>query len=349
MSIAEKRQTDTAVGPTSDAANKKAKFVGPYSTNLSFKDLIISHPVENLAYKKKGGLVFFVDRTDKVIDVFKGLVEHGFLSVPVLQKTKRKWYGFVELSDIVQFYVEQFGSQLGDEGRSAWDAIGKNPEFLEKTVDDIMQYPMTRKNVFHPITNGYSLFYAIETMAREEHLHRVPIIDEDRKLKSVLSQSQVIEFINANLDTLGTIKDKPVEQMRGVIKQVYTVKEDSLTIDAFKLMQQNSLTGVAVVNESGAVVGNLSVRDLKGLRLENQLFHRLFQTVHNFIRHLRAELSEIDSRPRTKQVVRLNDTMAHVIQILVQQNIHRVYVVDNDQKPIGVVSLKDVLLEIISS
>jgi len=293
-------------------------------------------------------LVFFVDRTDKVIDVFKGLIQHGFLSVPVLQKTKHKWYGFVELSDIVQFYVEQFGNQLGDEGKSAWDAIGKSEEFLQKTVDDIMKYPLTRKNTFHPIANGYSLFYAIETMAREEHLHRVPIIDGDRKLKSVLSQSQVIDFIHSNINTLGSIKDKPLEQMQGVLKKVFTVKEDSLTIDAFKLMQENSLTGVAVVNENDTVVGNLSVRDLKGLRLENQLFHRLFQTVHNFLRHMKEERKD-DGRPRTKQVVHLTDRLSLVVQILVEQNIHRVYVVDEGNKPIGVVSLRDILLEIITN
>jgi len=289
-----------------------------------------------------------VDRTDKAIDVFKGLIEHGLHSVPVLQKTKRKWYGFVELSDIVQFYVEKFGNQLGDEGRSALDSIGKQEDFLEKTVDEIMKSPLTRRNVFHPISRGYSLFSAIEAMAREEHLHRVPIIDGDRQLKSVLSQSQVIEYIQANLESLGSIKNKPVGSMEGVLKEVISVNETSLAIDAFKLMQQRNITGVAVLNENGSVIGNLSVRDLKGLRLENQLFHRLFQTVHNFMRHLKEENKD-DNRPKTKKVVHATDTLSHVIEILVDHTIHRVYVVGAENKPIGVVTLKDVLLQIVSN
>jgi len=175
----------------------------------------------------------------------------------------------------------------------------------------------------------------------------VPIIDEARNLKSVLSQSQVIEYIHQNINSLGTIKDKPVGSMSGILKEVYSVTENSLTLDAFKLMQEKSVTGVAVVNEKGIVISNLSVRDLKGLRLENQLFHRMYQTVHNFLRHLRAE-GEEGERPKRKRVVRVTDTLEHVIEILVNENIHRVYVVDQEGKPIGVVALRDVLLEIIS-
>jgi len=71
-----------------------------------------------------------------------------------------------------------------------------------------MQSPRSRSNPFHPIKVGYSLFNAVETLGREEHLHRVPIIDENRNLKSVLTQSQVIQFVYENLNLLGYVKEK---------------------------------------------------------------------------------------------------------------------------------------------
>lgn len=49
--------------------------------------------------------VFVAERTDKIVDVFRGLVNHNFLSVPVLQKTKHKWFGFLDLADIVLYVV----------------------------------------------------------------------------------------------------------------------------------------------------------------------------------------------------------------------------------------------------
>jgi CBS domain containing-hemolysin-like protein len=56
--------------------------------------------------------VFIAERTDKIVDVFRGLVRHNFLSVPVLQKTKHKWFGFLDLADIVLYVVNVRWSQL---------------------------------------------------------------------------------------------------------------------------------------------------------------------------------------------------------------------------------------------
>jgi len=90
-------------------------------SNYEFKRLLVNTPVENLAYKKPRGVVYFVEREDKIQEVFKGLIDQGFLSVPVLQKTKNLWYGFVDLADIVNFYVDNFGDILGIEGAEFWE------------------------------------------------------------------------------------------------------------------------------------------------------------------------------------------------------------------------------------
>ena len=44
---------------------------GEFVTSLEFKESLLNRSVESLAYVKKNGVVFFVDRTDKVSEVFK--------------------------------------------------------------------------------------------------------------------------------------------------------------------------------------------------------------------------------------------------------------------------------------
>lgn len=51
-----------------------------------------------------------------------------------------------------------------------------------------MQHPLTRRNPFHPVTRGYSLLFALELLAREEDLHRVPVVDSERKLINLITQ-----------------------------------------------------------------------------------------------------------------------------------------------------------------
>jgi len=215
-----------------------------------------------------------------------------------------------------------------------------------------MGSPRTRDNPFHPVTVGYSLFSAVEAMAREPHLHRIPVIDSERNLKSVLTQSQVVEFVYENLNLIGNLRDKKVGTMKNVYKDVKSIDEKTPAIKGFQMMTLFGFSGIAVLDDKGRVVDNLSLRDLKAIRLENQLIHRLFYPVQDFLRILEDERNAgvvPDNRPLIRKIVRAGDTLDYVIKLLVTYKIHRVYVVDDDDKPLGVVSLRDVLLELVSA
>lgn len=83
------------------------------------------------------------------------MIEHRFLSVPVLQKTEHKYYGVLDLHDIVRHLVNHFekiGPSSTKMSEEAFWAEAKEAEaFGDVTVNDVMQYPLTRKNPFHPV------------------------------------------------------------------------------------------------------------------------------------------------------------------------------------------------------
>jgi hypothetical protein len=56
----------------------------------------------------------------------------------VLQKTKGKWYGFIDLADITSAIVEIFGRQKLETTDDFWAALGKDEMFIRKHVRDIM-------------------------------------------------------------------------------------------------------------------------------------------------------------------------------------------------------------------
>lgn len=136
-----------------------------------------------------GDIIFVADRDNKVVDVWKGLVEHNFLAVPVLQHTEpHRYYGFLVMSDIVRELVKRFSHERLRDEKSFWERMDESLAFGTVLVKDIMQFPLSRKNPFHPISSGYSLLFALELMAREEELHRVPIVDADRNLVNLITQ-----------------------------------------------------------------------------------------------------------------------------------------------------------------
>lgn len=59
-----------------------------------------------------------------------------------------------------------------------------------------------------------------------------------------------------------TEKDKTKIGDLSLPKKVYTVKDSSTALEAFKLMKSHRVSGLGVVNEHGRLVGAISVSDL---------------------------------------------------------------------------------------
>jgi 5'-AMP-activated protein kinase regulatory gamma subunit len=315
-----------------------------YRTNPEFLVALVHTRVEQLRLPENK--VFVAERKDKIIDVFKGLVKHNFLSVPVLQAHEHKWWGFVDMNDIVHFIIKNFGDRkLSEEGKDFWQMLHTEEEFAAKTVDDIMQWPMQRKNLFHPVKVGYSLFYAIEALAKERDLHRLVVIDDDRMIVNMVTQSQVVDFLQKNIDLIGDKVNKPLSAIPRLFHEVYSVPESVQAIDAFNLMVSKNVSGVAIVNEEGKLTGNISNRDLKGIATDGSMFWRMFSKVHNFWDKVRRESEQ--EHPRGVVALKSTNTLKDVITKLTENKVHRLYIVDDDRKPIGVVSLRDILYEII--
>jgi CBS domain-containing protein len=339
----------------SDGTEKRTKVEAKqWSTNAEFYRLLLQTKAEDFAIgdkPKKDTPIFVCYRTDKLVDVWKGLLKHNFLSCPVVLKEESKYFGFVDMVDIVKYLIAHFGPSniLGKE-KDFWDLVEEEKTFATKTVNDVMTYPLSTRNPFHPVREGYSALAVVEALAKEESLHRVPVVDNNRQMFNLVTQSQVIDFLHKNITRLGDKAFMPVGEIKGVLKPVISVKEESLAIDAFNLMVEKNISGIAVVDENGALKGNLSLRDIKLISYDARLFWRLQQSVKNFIAKLRTEWQSKHGRPRKLKKVKATATLQEVIKTLAENKIHRVYIWDPvTKKAEGVISLKDVLSEIISS
>lgn len=72
------------------------------------------------------------NRDDKVHEVLSGLVKRNILSVPVLIHSN-KYYGFLDLMDIVRYVVEHFGATSFTKERSFLELLKEEQTFTNKT------------------------------------------------------------------------------------------------------------------------------------------------------------------------------------------------------------------------
>jgi CBS domain-containing protein len=294
--------------------------------------------------------IFFAMRNDTVKAVFKGLIQHNFSSCPVLQKTKNKWYGFLDIANIVKFIVQHFEEATLAEQTDIMALLEHTDNFKDLEVADLMKNPMGILTPYHPIYMGYSLFAAYEVMARS-NLHRIAIVDANRKLVSVITQSQLVEFTFRNLSLLGAKRSKLVKDMPYNMHEVYHVKPNDIALKAFSVMSEFKVSGIAVLNDDGVLVDQISVRDLKAMAPDGRLFWRLYKPVSDYLQNVKNSRTDAHAAERPHDIITVtpNDTLETVMGLLVHNRIHRVYIVESpgNKKPIGVISLRDVMLEAI--
>jgi len=93
-------------------------------------------------------------------------------------------------------------------------------------------------------------------------VHRIPIVDSDGELQSVLSQSQVAQYLVQYMDLFDWTK-KTVDELKLGYRQVVVVPNNMVTKDAFKVMRDTGVSGVGVVDGNQKLVGVLSTSDLR--------------------------------------------------------------------------------------
>jgi CBS domain-containing protein len=190
--------------------------------------------------------------------------------------------------------------------------------------------------------------------------HRVVVTSANgTKVEAILTQSRVVQWLYDNRNKLGfpeegkemKVKDMADEPRVAVPKkEVISVPENKPLMDVFFLMYQKMVSGVAVVNSGGQLIGNISATDLKFISgSPTELMQRLDTTAIEFLewRSGQPRFSEQDllkdaafALPLT---CTLEDTLLTVLKKLKTKGTHRLWLIDADNKPIGVISLCDII------
>lgn len=116
-----------------------------------------------------------------------------------------------------------------------------------------------------------------------------------------------------------------------------TITDEASVSDAADLLYGYAINGLAVVDVDGRLVGVVSQTDLVRLRgsgLTRTDWHRL-------------SVGAIMSIPAA--VIGADETVGQAARCMTDQGVHRLFVVDDDQAPIGVIAASDVVMDIAES
>jgi len=238
--------------------------------------------------------------------------------------------------DIVAFVVNSF-QQTERAKHELPYFVETESGFLDKTVGEIID--LSKKDPWCPVYASVQI-HALMDIISFGSIHRVPIVDKEGNVLGIVSQSRVVEFISENISALGERAQKTItDLLLRRTNHVIGIKADDKAFHAFTIMKEQGISGIAVLNpENGKLVGNISASDIRG-SYEGSVFVDTNVSVKEYMEKLSNKMRRIQNVIYCVA----SDTVETVVKTLSRCKIHRVYVVDEDMVPIGVISLCDVI------
>lgn len=274
-------------------------------------------PIINVASTSE---MLVIQHTDSIDEALKKLKEGKVLSAPVSYQQEKQVYSSIDVLDLLTFIL----------------SVRRNSSFWVEDIRNQYKLPVvnaidfSEKNPFLPVLDENPIRFAIRDFFCEG-VHRLPVVSFDQKLKAVLSQWDVLSFIYKGMKEkkdveLVKLGEKSLFELGLVPSQVLSISQSDPLLCAFNTIRAYKVSGVAIRNDKGELVGNVSASDFGGF-VEDQFF----------------ELDTPASEFCQREIItcKPENALKDVVEKMITNKIHRVYIVDDFKQPVGVVSLTD--------
>jgi len=288
--------------------------------------------------KKNRKPIVLDSKTDpkKAIEV---LLQNKVMAAPVAENNQ--FVGVFDLRDCIKYALQMYHRDTVDKMKSkAMEFLTISPHISTNSL----KY-LSRMRTFEIVKDSESVLSVIRVLAKGAHI--VGVLSNDGKtLESILTQGEVFQFVSKywDMEKIAQIEKEhnimlstlTGEKLKVVTTPVITISCQMKAYEAFDKMSTLNLSGLAVVDKTGAIVHNTSATDIK-LWLLNS--NSLDDTIEHFLIKVR-KLSLSEKYPVT--ACQMSDGLSRVIAKLQATTFHRIWVVDSNRRPTGVCAITDV-------
>eukprot|EP01099_Mayorella_cantabrigiensis_P005026 TRINITY_DN3909_c0_g2_i1.p1 TRINITY_DN3909_c0_g2~~TRINITY_DN3909_c0_g2_i1.p1 ORF type:complete len:669 (-),score=177.71 TRINITY_DN3909_c0_g2_i1:125-2131(-) len=279
-----------------------------------------------------------IPETATVQEAAEILHGNNILCAPVLNNIDLP-LGLVDVLDLLSYIVGISGF---------FEDISKSPETISQNKLQYSTSPVTSLisasgvNLTWKLERNSPLDLALETFTSGAHR----ILVGDPKNLSILTQSHVLKYLwqmvnegdNAQQfpKLSKTLKQLSLGSVAVLLDRPISITTNMTAIEGFRLLYVSKIHGLAIVTEDQKLVGNLSASHLACLtanRLEDLLLPVL---------EFKQAIGKADEPLVTCHD---NASLKEAMELLVNNHVHRLYIVDEGNRPTGVVSISDVLAQ----
>lgn len=261
------------------------------------------------------------------------LLQNLIVSAPLWNNETLRFAGLLTLADfinVVQYYLQNLDKvQLIDqltlnELKDLEKAIGAKP------IETVSIPPFS------------SLFLACEKMLAS-NARRIPLIDEDKLthreiIVNVLTQYRILKFVSLNCKEIRML-NKPLREIKFVAEKnatpMSTASLETPILDVIQILTEKNILSLPIVDENGVLINVYEAVDVLGL-IKAGIYNDLSLTVGEALMRRLDDFEGVFT-------CTLSDSLATIMGTIKKSKLHRLFIVDENTRLVGVLTLSDIL------
>jgi len=257
---------------------------------------------------------------------FFALVYNGVRAAPLWDSVQQRFVGMLTITDFIRILQMNYKSptlemeELEEHKLSTWRDV------LNDAKDLIYIHP------------DASLYDAIKMLIHNK-IHRLPVIDQKNgNVLYILTHKRILRFLFLYIHDMPQAKylqQSILDLKIGTYKDVEVAYEETPIIDALHKFVYKRVSALPIVDKEGRLVDIYAKFDVINLAAE-KTYSNLDVTLKTANQHRNEWFEGVH---KCKQ----DESLFTVMERIVKAEVHRLVVVDDDNKVTGVISLSDIL------
>ncbi|ENN75212.1 hypothetical protein YQE_08222, partial [Dendroctonus ponderosae] len=261
---------------------------------------------------------------------FFALVYNGVRAAPLWDSQKQEFVGMLTITDFIKILRMYYKSpsvamdELEEHKLDTWRRVLKDARPLINIGPDA------------------SLYDAIKVLIHNR-IHRLPVIDPDTgNVLYILTHKRILRFLFLYINELPkpSYMNKTLRELRiGSYENIETASEDTSIILALRSFVERRVSALPIVDREGRLVDIYAKFDVINLAAE-KTYNDLDVSLKKANEHRNEWFEGVHN-------CKLDETLFNVMEKIVRAEVHRLVVVDDEGKVIGIISLSDLLLYLV--
>ncbi|XP_059609226.1 uncharacterized protein LOC132256714 isoform X2 [Phlebotomus argentipes] len=262
---------------------------------------------------------------------FYALVYNGVRAAPLWDSDKQQFVGMLTITDFIKILQMYYTSP-----NCSMDQL---EEHKLDTWRDVLKHQVVPLVSIGP---DASLFDAIKTLIHNR-IHRLPVIDPlTGNVLYILTHKRILRFLFLYINELPkpSYMQKTLRDLRiGSYDNIETATEETSIIMALHKFVERRVSALPLVDVKGRLVDIYAKFDVINLAAE-KTYNDLDVSLKKANEHRNAWFEGV-------QKCHLDESLYTIMERIVRAEVHRLVVVDENDKVIGIISLSDILLYLV--